>query len=321
MDAIRSAIFRRLSWIGLVVLTGLVFSGCPQAPTGPPTAEVNERLAALEDCIKRSDGVVQAALDAGASAGDMAPSSSAVADMRDALDEARKLLQEGKNQAAMDRLMTALEDCNKIDAMASKAREASLKRAAKLRQRAQAEASIARVTPCVENAQRAIDSAGVAGATSDELVPARTALLSAESALLEAKFLFAKGKYKKAMKRLKKAEADCLTAQNMGTKVGMMAANRASSKPGRYTVKRGDSLWGISASTPIYDNPFMWPLIYKANRDQIRDPDLIHPKQVFTVPRNYSQEEENSSIRRARTRGPWRSGDGPDYYILEGVRR
>ena len=52
----------------------------------------------------------------------------------------------------------------------------------------------------------------------------------------------------------------------------------------------------------------MWPLIYKANRDKIRDPDLIYPKQVFAIPRNFSQEEANTAIRRARTRGPWRSG-------------
>ena len=29
---------------------------------------------------------------------------------------------------------------------------------------------------------------------------------------------------------------------------------------------------------------FAWPIIYKANRDQIKDPDLIYPKQVFKIP-------------------------------------
>ena len=31
-------------------------------------------------------------------------------------------------------------------------------------------------------------------------------------------------------------------------------------------------------------NGFAWPIIYKANRDQIKDPDLIYPDQVFKVP-------------------------------------
>ncbi len=123
------------------------------------------------------------------------------------------------------------------------------------------------------------------------------------------------------MLRLEVAESDCLEARNLGHQVGIRAASRAPAKSGNYMVVRGDSLWGISGSPPIYENPFMWPLIYKANRDQIRDPDLIFPKQTFAIPRSYSQEESNAAVQRARTRGPWRLGDGPDYYILEGVRR
>lgn len=321
MSAKNSRMLRRLTWIALIALGGLGLAGCPQAPAGPPSAEVNERITALDDCIKRSDAVVQAALAAGASANDMAPSSNAVAEARNTLNAARQLLQEGKNQAAMDRLVAALEECNKIEAMAAKARDASLARAAQAKQRAEAEAALARLAPCIENATRAIDSAEKAGATSDELVPAQSALLGVQSAQSEAEFLLSKEKYKKALARLKTAEADCLRAKDTAVKAGIMAANRSAAKPNRYTVKRGDSLWGISASRPIYGNPFMWPLIYKANRDQIRDPDLIHPRQVFSVPRNYSQEEATTSIQRAKRRGPWRIGDGPDYYILEGVRR
>jgi hypothetical protein len=63
----------------------------------------------------------------------------------------------------------------------------------------------------------------------------------------------------------------------------------------------------------------MWPRFYKANRGKIRDPDLIYPKQVFAIPRNYSQEEANMAITRDRMRGLWRLGDGTDYYSLEGV--
>ena len=51
-----------------------------------------------------------------------------------------------------------------------------------------------------------------------------------------------------------------------------------------YTVVRGDHLWGIAKKKEHYDNPFAWPMIYKANRDQINDPDLIYPKQTFKIP-------------------------------------
>ena len=51
-----------------------------------------------------------------------------------------------------------------------------------------------------------------------------------------------------------------------------------------YSVVRGDCLWNIAKKKEHYGNGFAWPIIYKANRDQIKDPDLIYPKQVFKIP-------------------------------------
>jgi hypothetical protein len=39
------------------------------------------------------------------------------------------------------------------------------------------------------------------------------------------------------------------------------------------------------------------------------------------VPRDYSGEAANTAAHRARHRGPWRLGDGPDTYILHGIRQ
>jgi hypothetical protein len=58
-----------------------------------------------------------------------------------------------------------------------------------------------------------------------------------------------------------------------------------------YTVVRGDHLWGIARKSEHYGNPFAWPNIYRANRDQIKNPDLIYPNQVFKIP-NLSEEEK-----------------------------
>lgn len=51
-----------------------------------------------------------------------------------------------------------------------------------------------------------------------------------------------------------------------------------------YKVVRGDNLWNISKKEQIYADPYMWPRIYRNNKDQIEDPDLIYPKQVLAVP-------------------------------------
>ena len=47
-------------------------------------------------------------------------------------------------------------------------------------------------------------------------------------------------------------------------------------------IERGDSLWAISRRT--YGEGDRYTAIYDANLDQIRDPDLIYPGQVFVLP-------------------------------------
>lgn len=53
---------------------------------------------------------------------------------------------------------------------------------------------------------------------------------------------------------------------------------------GRYEVERGDYLWKIARKPEIYGDPFAWIRIYTYNRDQIQNPDLIYPRQVFRIP-------------------------------------
>lgn len=48
------------------------------------------------------------------------------------------------------------------------------------------------------------------------------------------------------------------------------------------TVQPGNTLWAISRDR--YGEGVLYVRIYEANRDRIRDPDLIYPGQVFTVP-------------------------------------
>lgn len=58
-----------------------------------------------------------------------------------------------------------------------------------------------------------------------------------------------------------------------------------------YTVVKGDCLWFIARKKDYYGNGFAWPIIYNANRDQIKNPDLIYPQQVFKIP-NLSDDEK-----------------------------
>jgi nucleoid-associated protein YgaU len=50
----------------------------------------------------------------------------------------------------------------------------------------------------------------------------------------------------------------------------------------RIIVQPGNSLWRIARR--VYGEGTRYAVIYQANRDMIRDPDLIYPGQVFAVP-------------------------------------
>ncbi|HKB86425.1 MAG TPA: LysM peptidoglycan-binding domain-containing protein [Ignavibacteriaceae bacterium] len=66
-----------------------------------------------------------------------------------------------------------------------------------------------------------------------------------------------------------------------------------------YTVVTGDCLWNIAKKQDYYGNGFAWPKIYKANRDKIKNPDLIYPKQVFTIPKLTDEEKAKYDKMRA----------------------
>tara|TARA_R110000868_G_scaffold10226_3_gene50088 strand:- start:6299 stop:7258 length:960 start_codon:yes stop_codon:yes gene_type:complete len=54
-------------------------------------------------------------------------------------------------------------------------------------------------------------------------------------------------------------------------------------KEGKVVIQPGNNLWNIAQS--LYGSGFSYTVIYEANKDQIRDPDLIYPGQVFETPK------------------------------------
>ncbi|UCG29361.1 MAG: LysM peptidoglycan-binding domain-containing protein [candidate division WOR-3 bacterium] len=59
-----------------------------------------------------------------------------------------------------------------------------------------------------------------------------------------------------------------------------------------HAVKDGDTLWDIAGF--YYQNPFLWPYIWRANLTKIADPHWIYPEQLFVIPP--SPEEAISEI-------------------------
>ncbi len=69
------------------------------------------------------------------------------------------------------------------------------------------------------------------------------------------------------------------------------------------TIVEGETLYSLAGRKDVYADGLLWPLIYKANRDQIKDPQQIFKGQVFSIPRDKSKQEQEAARKEARDSG------------------
>lgn len=67
-----------------------------------------------------------------------------------------------------------------------------------------------------------------------------------------------------------------------------------------YAVGDGENLWTISAKPEVYGEGLLWPLLYQANRDQIKDPRQIFPGQSLSIRRDMTEADLEDARQRAR---------------------
>ena len=65
---------------------------------------------------------------------------------------------------------------------------------------------------------------------------------------------------------------------------GSSTSRQAPGASRTVTVKAGDSLSKIAKNE--LGDASQWKAIYEANKDKIKDPDMIHPGQVLNIPSN-----------------------------------
>lgn len=116
----------------------------------------------------------------------------------------------------------------------------------------------------------------------------KEAITRAEGMHAEGKTMIDGGSFKESLVKFGEAEALINSLGIAGEKdiIGSETGFRDGSGLRVYKViynkKKRDCLWRIAGT--VYKDARLWPLIYVANRDQIKDPDLIFPGQKFIIP-------------------------------------
>jgi nucleoid-associated protein YgaU len=279
---------------GLIIFLALLmlvsFAGCAK----PPTQEMSDARQALDDA-------------AVAGAPDFAREQYMTAE--EALNEANALMESKKYKDARKKAIEATSLARKAHAAAIENKNAMNVSAQEMYNRA----------------LEAVNAANDAGAYTyaDQL------MMDAQRALEESRNLYNAGDYASSQQRaeaalVKAREAEAAARQARAAEEARISQQARDIQdmtdpgatprpyPTNHIVIKGESLWWIAEYKQIYNDPFQWPLIYKANRSKIKDPDLIYPGQDFRIMRTPELTEEmvKDAIRTAKNRGAWSLHDG-----------
>jgi nucleoid-associated protein YgaU len=81
--------------------------------------------------------------------------------------------------------------------------------------------------------------------------------------------------------------------------LALALASTATAPRGLYEVQRGETLGEIAHAT--LGDASLWPALYRANRDQIRDPKRLYPGQKLAIP-TLSPAQRDAARREAQVR-------------------
>lgn len=224
--------------------------------------------AAAETATEAVEEVAQAASEAANETADAA--SDAVAEIADNAVEAASSAAEAASELASNAVETASDAASAV----GQAVEEAVAPAAEV-----ADTSTASEQPTADDASNATETAAATPSQAVETEP-ETATSAAETTATETT---------EAASTPVEVAAASDTASNTAPDATPASSTPAASNErvsvldtGSVIIRRGDNLWRLSRR--VFGQGIRYTSIYDANRDQIRDPALIFPGQVFELP-------------------------------------
>lgn len=274
--------------VGLLVVS---FAGCAK----PPTKEMSDARMAFE---------------AAKGAGAMDYAQPQYTSAEEALNQATQLMEQKKYKQAREKAIEAIKLAREAQVSAVESKNVKNREAQEMYntalaalEKANQAGAYSYAAAQMDDAKRTLEEAKAKYEAGDYI----TARQLAEAALFKAQQAEEEANKVGASKRSEQEAATQQQAREMADP-GAMPKNY----PTNHIVIKGESLWWIAEYKQIYDDPFQWPTIYKANRGRIKDPDLIFPDQDFKIPRtpDLTEEMKKEAIKFAKNRGAWSLHDG-----------
>ncbi len=160
-----------------------------------------------------------------------------------------------------------------------------------------------RPTAQMERAERAINEAKKAGAAEyapGALANAQQAFSRGQGSMDAFSYAAARADFEKAYREAMAAKKQALASNGKNwTDLKTPGATVNGSMPVVHKVYEGENLWRISEYSDVLADPFQWPLIYDANRDEIDD--TAHSRGYFTDEHNWIFPGQELQIPRTST--------------------
>ena len=99
---------------------------------------------------------------------------------------------------------------------------------------------------------------------------------------------------------------DKLAAGDSGSALPLLQALNAQlqSETRSYVVQEGESLWHVAGQQEVYGNPYLWPLVWEANKNRVKQPYQVYQGLRLTIPAHPTLQEVSQALAYSKSNGP-----------------